>query len=246
MPLTPDTLVFAALVVAGAFIIFGLTGFGSTIIAVPLLAHVLPLKFVIPMFVLLDFAAAMRTGLRFHSTIAVRELKWLAPCMLAGIGAGVFLLVRLPGDAILAALGVFVFGYGAYAASGREPTFRLGRLWALPVGTIGGMISALFGAAGPLFVIYLGARGLDPAQVRATMAVVFIIMTGTRIILFALIGLFAQEGVLTSAAIFALPMLAGLWIGHHLHLNLSRRRLFQVIGALLVVSGASLIARALA
>ena len=55
MPLPPETLVIASLVVAGAFIVFGLTGFGSTILAVPLLAHLLPLKFVIPMFVLLDF-----------------------------------------------------------------------------------------------------------------------------------------------------------------------------------------------
>src|SRR5471030_1124324 len=183
MPLPLETLVFAALVVFGAFIVFGITGFGSTIIAVPLLAHLLPLKFVIPMLVLLDFGAALRTGFKFHSTIAVRELAWLVPCMLAGSAAGVFLLVNLTGDLILVALGVFVLGYGLYAASGREPSFKLGRVWALPVGGIGGVISALFGAAGPLYVIYLGARGLDPAQVRATMSVIFIITTGTRIIL---------------------------------------------------------------
>ncbi|HEV7820644.1 MAG TPA: TSUP family transporter, partial [Burkholderiales bacterium] len=122
---------------------------------------------------------------------------------------------------------------------------KLGRLWALPIGAFGGVISALFGAAGPLYVIYLGARGLDPAQVRATMSVVFIITTGTRIILFALAGLFAQQGVLTAAAIFAVPMLAGLWLGHHMHLNLSRRRLMQVIGALLILSGGSLVVRAI-
>jgi hypothetical protein len=246
MPLPPETLVLAALVVAGAFVIFGITGFGSTIIAVPLLAHVLPLKFVIPMFVLLDFGAALRTGLKFHSTIAVRELAWLLPCMFAGIAVGVFLLVSLPGDVILLALGVFVAGYGAYAASGREPNFKLGRRWALPVGAGGGVISALFGAAGPLYVIYLGARGLDPAEVRATMSVVFVVTTGTRIVLFALAGLFAQDGVLTSAALFAIPMLAGLWIGHHLHITLSRQRLLQVIGALLMLSGGSLVVRAFA
>jgi uncharacterized membrane protein YfcA len=61
MPLPPETLVIAALVVAGAFVVFGLTGFGSTILAVPLLAHLLPLKFVIPMFVLLDFGAVRRS-----------------------------------------------------------------------------------------------------------------------------------------------------------------------------------------
>ena len=137
MPLPPETLVIASLVVAGAFIVFGLTGFGSTILAVPLLAHLLPLKFVIPMFVLLDFGAALRTGFKFHATIDKRELAWLAPSMLAGIAAGVFLLVSLPGELILTALGVFVLGYGAYAASGREPTLRLRRLWALPVGAFG-------------------------------------------------------------------------------------------------------------
>ena len=246
MPLPPESLIVAALVVAGAFVIFGITGFGSTIIAVPLLAHLLPLKFVIPMFVLLDFGAALRTGFKFHATIAKRELAWLVPCMLAGIGAGVFLLVNLPGDLIIAALGVFVLGYGIYAASGREPTFKLSAWWALPVGSLGGVISALFGAAGPMYVIYLGARGLDPAQVRATMSVVFIITTGTRIILFAVAGLFAQPGVLTSALVFALPMLAGVWLGHHMHVTLSRRRLLQLIGSLLILSGGSLVVRAVA
>jgi uncharacterized protein len=244
MPLPPESLAIAALIVAGAFVIFGITGFGSTIIAVPLLAHMLPLKFVIPMFVLLDFGAALRTGFKFHATIAKRELAWLVPCMLAGIAAGVFLLVSLPGDLILAALGLFVLGYGAYALSGREPALRLNRGWALPVGAFGGVISALFGAAGPLYVIYLGARGLDPAQVRATMAVVFLITTGTRITLFAAAGLFTQDGVLTASLVFAVPMLAGLWIGHHMQVTLSRRRLLQLIGALLILSGGSLVARA--
>ena len=125
MPLPPESLIIAALIVAGAFVIFGITGFGSTIIAVPMLAHLLPLKFVIPMFVLLDFAAALRTGFKFHSTIAKQELAWLVPCMLAGIGAGVFLLVSLPGEIILGALGAFVLAYGVYGASGDRKSTRL-------------------------------------------------------------------------------------------------------------------------
>ena len=33
MPLPPESLIIAALIVAGAFVIFGITGFGSTIVA---------------------------------------------------------------------------------------------------------------------------------------------------------------------------------------------------------------------
>jgi len=41
------------------------------------------------------------------------------------------------------------------------------------------------------------------------------------------------------------PMLAGLWIGHHLHVTLPRARLLQVMGVMLAFSGASLLASAL-
>jgi len=242
----PQLIIIAPLVVAGAFVIFGITGFGSTIVAVPLLAHLMPLKFVIPMFVLLDFAAALRTGLKFRESIAMRELAWLVPAMFAGIASGVFLLVRLPAEIILIALGIFVFGYGLYLTRGREPKFKLRRAWALPIGAFGGVISALFGAAGPMYVVYLGARGLNPAQIRSTMSVVFVITTGARIVLFAIAGLFAQDGVFTAAVILAIPMLIGLWLGHRLHGNMPRQRLLQVIGAILIVSGGSLIVRAIA
>jgi uncharacterized membrane protein YfcA len=245
VPFPPEVLVVAPLIVLGAFVIFGITGFGSTIIAVPLLAHLVPIKFAIPMFVLLDFAAALRHGFKFHDTIATRELLWLVPNMVAGMAAGVLLFLRLPGEAIVGALGVFVLGYGLHMLSGREPTFRLGRAWSVPVGLVGGVISALFGAAGPLFVIYLTARGLDAKQIRSTMSVVFVITTGTRIALFFVSGVFAQEYLFTAAALLAIPMLAGMWLGHHLHVTLPRAQLLRVMGALLALSGGSLVIRAL-
>jgi hypothetical protein len=40
-------------------------------------------------------------------------------------------------------------------------------------------------------------------------------------------------------------MLAGLWIGHHIELTLPRKRLLQLMGALLIMSGGSLVVRAL-
>ena len=58
------TLATAALVVAGAYVVFGLTGFGSTVVAVPLLAHVLPLTFAVPLIMLLDLAATVMLGAR--------------------------------------------------------------------------------------------------------------------------------------------------------------------------------------
>jgi hypothetical protein len=78
------------------------------------------------------------------------------------------------------------------------------------------------------------------------MSVIFMITTGSRIALFAVSGLFAQEGLLATSAVLAVPMLAGLWLGHRLHVSLPREKLLRVMGALLIVSGGSLAVRALA
>lgn len=245
MPFPPETLILVPLIVFGAFVVFGITGFGSTILAVPLIAHLLPIKFAIPMFVLLDFAGALAQGLRFRDTIAKAELAWLLPPMVVGVVLGVFIFVRLPAAWLALAMGLFVLAYGLHLLRGREPRLRLARGWSVPIALVGGAIAALFGAAGPIFVIYLNARGLTAAELRSTMAVIFVASTSARIALFAVTGVFAQDWLLAAAAVLALPMLAGLWLGHRLHVSLPRSRLLQVMGAILALSGGSLLASAL-
>jgi uncharacterized membrane protein YfcA len=244
MEFTLELLIAAPLIIAGAYCVFGMTGFGSAIIALPLLTHLLPFKFVLPMYALLDVTASLTTGIRFHADIARRELAFLLPCLLAGMAAGVFLLIELPAEWILLALGIFVFSYGIYAVSEPETTWRLSRVWAIPVGLIGGAISALFGTGGPLYVTYLTARGLTAGQIRSSTATIFAITATTRIVLFAASGLYGQQGIFISALGLAPAMLIGLYAGHRLHVNLPRRRIVQVIGGLLVLSGGSLIVRA--
>ncbi|TSA42343.1 MAG: sulfite exporter TauE/SafE family protein [Betaproteobacteria bacterium] len=244
--LTPAILVLVPAIVAAAYVIFGIIGFGSTLIAVPLLAHLLPLKFVIPMIVLLDFAAALRIGTQFRADINKREIAYLLPFMLLGMVSGVLLLIKLPANILLLSLGLFVCGYGFYTVRGKEATLTLSRAWSLPTGLIGGTFSALFSSGGPLYVMYLVARGLDKTQLRSTMSAIFIVTTATRIVLFALSGLYAQDGILLTAALLFPLMLVGLYFGNRLHLNLPHARVLQFVGGWLVISGASLIVRALA
>ena len=48
------------------------------------------------------------------------------------------------------------------------------------------------------------------------------------------------------AAAALLPVMAlGIWTGHHLHLNLSRDTVIRVMGGLLMLSGISLLFRAM-
>jgi uncharacterized membrane protein YfcA len=243
--LQPHILILAPLIVFAAYVVFGITGFGSTLIAVPLLAHLFPLKFVVPFFVILDCIGAFNMGLRLRADLMRREIVLLLPFLAAGILAGVYLLVRVRPELLLGGLGVFVVIFGLSYIIKRGKGTPLPHWIGAPIGLFGGTTSAMFGIGGPIYVFFLTGRGATPTQIRATMPVIFMFTTVARIVMFALAGLYSPAALAAATAL--LPVMAlGIWAGHHLHLNLSQQTVIRVMGTLLVLSGISLIARALA
>jgi uncharacterized membrane protein YfcA len=237
-------MVFAPLVIVGAYVIFAITGFGSTLIAVPLLAHLFPLKFVIPLVVALDCVSSISMGFKLRENVYKKEVLPLLPFMIVGMLCGMFLLLRLPANVLLGALGVLVVLFGISYAVKRGTAIRLKRWTVAPIGLFAGTASSAFGVGGPLYVFFLSGRGATPDQIRATMPVIFIFTSIARIALFAAAGLFTLE-VLTAWGLLLPLMVLGLYVGNRLHLNLSRDHVIRLIGGLLTVSGASLILRAI-
>ena len=243
MPST-EILVFAPLIVLLAYVTFGMAGFGSTLVSIPLLAHLLPLQTVLPMVAVLDCLGSLSMGLRLRADINKREFLPLLPFMLAGMVAGVFLLLRLPGEVLIACLGLFALFYGTLYALNRGSSLRIARWATAPIGLVAGTCSSLLGVGGPIYVMYLAGRGATPEQIRATVPVIFIFTTIGRIALYSAAGLFSWQVLGYAAALLPL-MFLGLHLGHRLHLNLPRDTLIRVIGGLLMASGVSLLLRAL-
>ena len=242
--LQPHILILAPLIVFAAYVVFGISGFGSTLVAVPLLAHIFPLKFVVPFFVILDCVGAFNMGLRLRADLMRREILLLLPFMAIGILAGVYLLVRVSPELLLGGLGLFVVFFGASYVAKSGKGFPLPHWSGAPIGLFGGATSAMFGIGGPIYVFFLAGRKATPTQIRATMPVIFMFTTVARIALFIAAGLYSPAALVAAAAL--LPVMAlGVWTGHHLHLNLSQETVIRVMGVLLVLSGISLIVRAM-
>lgn len=241
---SPEILAYGAVVALAAYVVFGLCGFGSTLIAVPLLAHFYPLKFVIPVIVIVDCAASLLQGFSLRAGVNRRDLVPLLPFLAVGMVIGVLVLARVPGTILLPVLGLFVAAYGVYYALRHESVYRLARWTAAPIGLVAGTTSSVFGMGGPFYVMYLAGRGTPPEQVRATMPVIFIVTSIGRIVLFALTGLITRE-VLIAAAFLAPVMALGLWGGNRWHARFSRGDVVRAIGAVLALSGLSLLLRSL-
>ena len=244
--ITATTLSIAAAIILLAYFIRGISGFGSGLIAIPLLAHFLPLQFVVPLILVTDFTASILLGSGTHRHARWREIGWLLPTAALGLVLGVTLLINLPKQPLLTALGLIVFAFGARSLFNIHGERTIPRHWALPTGLIGGTVSALFGTGGPPYVIYLTHRLRDKSELRATFTGLFLIEGAMRVVIYIIAGLLLQDGMPWALA-GALPLMAlGLYAGHRVHMGITQVQMQRIIGALLLLSGTSLLWKALA
>lgn len=239
MDLDLATAGIAGLILFLAYMVRGIAGFGSGLIAVPLLAFYFPLQIVVPVVVFLDYVGSASQGLRNRQIVAWRELMFLIPFALIGIAIGLTLLKTLEPELLAKFLGGFVIVYAIYQLL-PLPALRGPRIFALPCGLFGGCIGALFGTGGPFYVIFLTLRGLEKSVFRATFASNFLIDGAIRLIAYASFGLFQPDVLL--AMLGALPIVGlALWLGGRVHSDLSQQTYARIISLLLLGTGLALL-----
>jgi uncharacterized membrane protein YfcA len=244
----PDLAAMAFAVMLG-YTLFGFGGFGANIVALPLIGHLMPLRYAVPMMLALDLAAASFLGLRNRHLIERAELLRLLPWLVTGMIAGATLLARTDDRWLLALLGGFVLAVALWSlyssrrgGGGGTP---VSPRWAVPVGLGGGVFSALFGSGGPLYTLYLARRIADPGRLRASVATLILGAALVRGVLFVSNGLLMQPGLLATSFALMPAAALGYLIGSRLHAVLPADRVRQGVWLMLIASGASLLWRSL-
>lgn len=242
----PD-LAAMAFAVALGYTLFGFGGFGANVVALPLLAHLMPLRFAVPMMLMLDLAAAAFLGLKNRRLVEGRELLRLLPWLLGGMFIGATVLVRADERVLLGLLGAFVLAVASWSLYGTRHAAaahtQVSPRWALPAGLGGGVFSALFGSGGPLYTIYLARRVPDPARLRASIATLILGAAAVRGALFLSNGLLAQPGLLQTSFALLPGAALGYFVGSRLHTLLPAARVRQGVWLMLIASGTSLLWR---
>ena len=233
-----------AIAFAGA-LVFGLTGFGSALITIPLATHLVPLPFALALFSLADLVSAFGVGLENPRNAVRSEWTRLVPMILAGTALGVTALVNLPRAVGMLLLGVFVLSFALYSLVGRTGSRVVSARWAWLAGFAGGITSSLFGAGGPPYAIYLSQRGLTKEQFRATLGFAILTSISLRVAAFLVTGLLLDARVWIAAAVAAPCAFAGIALSRRVFRLISRDTLLRAVTVILLASGASLVVRAL-
>ena len=237
-------LLIIAFTIVCAYSVFGITGFGAAMVAVPLLAHLLPLTTAVPMVMLTDLVATLIVGFRHWQIVDREELIRLFLPMVLGVLLGVIGLHYLPPQFLLLVLGLFVTTNSAWGLWGNHiNTKRIASYWAYPAGTVGGMFGAAFGTGGPIYTIYLMRRIEAIEKLRATMAVVILISALVRLFVFGASGLLEDEQ-LHLLVLTAIPFcLMGVFVGSKLRHRLNPARIRKIMLQLMLIGGLSVIYR---
>jgi uncharacterized membrane protein YfcA len=243
--LSPWLWVLVPIVVVAAYVMFGLSGFGSTIISIPILAHFLPIAYIVPCLALIDCVSATFIGRSNREHVAKEEMKWLLPVMMVGFVAGATILVKVPDIYLKVALGVFAIAVGIHGIVNPVVTRHISRWWVVPTGLFGGAMSTTFGTGGPIYATYLVSRLSDKDRIRATMSTLIAISAIVRVIAYVLSGLITLS--LVAGSLIAAPFaVLGLKLGSRIHVAMSQQQMRRVIGVLLIMTGTGLLIRTLA
>jgi uncharacterized membrane protein YfcA len=230
---------YAGLVLVLAYLVRGIAGFGSGLIAVPLLALRFPVTMAVPLLVFLDYVGSASQGIRNRGHIAWREQFPLIPFTFVGVGLGLFVLKSVNATILAKALGGFIIVYAVYQWLPLPPLHG-SHVFIVPCGILGGCVGTLFGTGGPFYVIYFTLRGLEKTAFRATFAMNFLIDGAIRLVAYFLIGLYSQQMLICLLA--ALPVAgAGLYLGGRIHTGFTPAAFVRLITLLLLGSGVALL-----
>ena len=236
------SLAFPLIIIFCAYLVRGIAGFGSALIAVPLLALSMPLTLVVPMVVFLDYLGSASQGISDKHSIVWADIWPLLPFSLLGVMLSLYVMESINPQLLSMCLGAFIIVFAVYQLL----PLRFGKASnraAAPAGLLGGFVGTLFGTGGPFYVIYLNLRKLDKTEFRATFAAIFLLDGALRLGGYAIKGFYNLEALVYILA--ALPVCgAGLFIGGRIHTALSRDAFVRLISVLLLGSGTALLYKA--
>jgi uncharacterized membrane protein YfcA len=230
---------FLATVIRSAF------GFGEALIAVPLLALVLPVEVAAPVAVLMSITIAAVVVAQDWREVHIGSAGWLVFSTLFGIPMGLLILKTVPEAAVKGILAMVIVAFSAYSlASRRRYELRNDRLaWLFGFGA--GVLGGAYGMNGPPLVVYGTLRGWSPANFRATLQGYFLPASMLGMVGYWLAGLWTP--VVNRYYLVSLPAaLLAIFLGRLVNRRLDAGRFLLYVHAGLIAIGMVLLVQSLA
>lgn len=144
-------------------------GFGEALIAVPLLALLIPIDVAAPVAVMASITVALIVVAQDWHMVEARSAARLVVPTMPGIPLGLMLLKAGAEPVVKGALAGLIIAFSAYSLLGGTQRHWRDDTFAWLFGFTAGVLGGAYGMNGPPLALYGSLRGWSPQQFRATL-----------------------------------------------------------------------------
>ncbi|MCF8056577.1 MAG: sulfite exporter TauE/SafE family protein [Desulfocapsa sp.] len=218
----------------------GITGFGSALVAIPLLSLFLDIKSAIPLCILNSLVITTYLSLKMKKHLDVKKIAPLCVAAVPGIIVGSTILETVSSSIIRVWLGILLVAYSLYSLLSRPKPKKLHKLWGYLAGFLSGAIGAAFSAGGPPAIIYSTLNDWGKEEIKATLSGFFLFNSYIIATAHAVRGLTNIE-VFTYFMISAPVVLLGTVLGSICYGRIPHALYLQIIFTFLILMGIMMI-----
>jgi len=231
------------LALALIFLISGFTmsfaGFGFALVAVPLLALLLPIKEAVALQFPYLFGLFVYQAWHYRAHFQWSHLRPLFLGCVVGLSLGTFLLYHLPEQILKRALAIFIVALVTFEAfpAGKILMSRLARSpwWGRFCGFLSGSLLGAYTIGGPPAVLYIMSVSSDRLKAKSFLSSFFSVQLTLLTFVYLYTGLFTWEGIKTSL-LFSPVVVAGSAAGFWAFSRASNRLYRRVVAVMLVAT----------
>ena len=203
---------YVCTVIFVAGLVQGFTGFGSVLLALPLMVLFLDVKTAVPFMTLAGMTLNLLLVIPLWKHLDWKKIWPLLAGSLFGIPISIYLLIYLESRAIMIIIGLTLLAYGLYGLFIRTKPYHLKGSWGYFFGFLSGCLAG-FGTASPPAVVYTSMQPWNKDEVKSTLQGYFILSN------IAVIAGQGGSGLITKEALHyyylsILPIMAGTYLGH--------------------------------
>ncbi len=221
----------------------GVSGFGSALVAMPLLVMFMDVKMAVPLCMLNGLIITLFLSLQLKNHIDWKKIMPLFLGCLPGIYVGVTFLKEVNSDVIKILLGVILIAYALYGLVLRPKSRKISPTWSYPAGFATGAIGSAFSTGGPPAIIYTTLTGWSKNDIKATLSG-FFFSTGLIIAVAHAINGLTTIVVLRYFAASISFVFLGVYVGSIYYGRLKKETYVRVILGILILMGIMMIVSA--
>ena len=229
-------LVLSMVVLLVAACLQGLTGFGYSLLSLPLLILFMPVRTAVPMLCVTSIFLNLIVFLKARKSL---DIKRIIPLIIAGVvslPAGVWLLGQGSEALLRTVVGVLVTLSAAVYLTGFRISIRNEKLAFIPVGVLSGVLNGVTGFSGPPVILFLTNQAVGKQVFRANISAYFLVLN------IAAVPVFIAGGMLTgdvaTGILYRFPVvIAGALAGVKIAGSVSEKRFLRLSLILLGVLG---------